>query len=80
LIDPVALAQAGPVVILLVGIGLLFRAFVRGDIVPGWLFKLEQEQRQKAETQAERNAEALAALAKVATNGKLPNAGAPLNG
>ena len=67
--DPVALTQAGPVAILLVGIGLLFRAFVKGDLVPGYIYRAEVEQRQKAETQAERNAEALAALAKVAANG-----------
>jgi hypothetical protein len=66
---PAELAQAGPVAILLVGIGLLFRAFIKGDIVPGHIYRQEVEQRQKAETQAERNAEALAALAKVAANG-----------
>lgn len=69
------LAQAGPVAILLVGIVLLFRAFVRGDIVPGWLYRLEQEQRMKAETSAIRNSEALAVLAKVAVNGRLHDAG-----
>lgn len=69
------LAQAGPVAILLVGIVLLFRAFVRGDIVPGWLYRLEQEQRMKAETSAIRNSEALAVLAKVAANGTLHDAG-----
>lgn len=67
--DPVALAQAGPVAILIVGIGLLFRAFVKGDIVPGHIYRAEVAQRQKAETQAERNAAALASLAKVAANG-----------
>jgi hypothetical protein len=70
--DPVALAQAGPVAILLVGILMLFRAFVRGDIVPGHIYVAEREQRQKAETQAERNADALAALAKAAVNGGNP--------
>lgn len=74
--DLLTLAQAGPAAILLVGIVFLFRAFVTGSIVPGWLYRLEQEQRAKAETQAERNAQALAALAKVAVNGN-PNAGAP---
>lgn len=70
------LAQAGPVAILLAGIVLLFRAFIRGDIVPGWLFRLEQEQRQKAEIQAERNADALAALAAAAVSAR-SDAGPP---
>jgi hypothetical protein len=69
MIDPSALAQAGPVAILIVGIGLLFRAFVKGDLVPGYIYRAEVDQRQRAETQAERNADALAALAKVAANG-----------
>jgi hypothetical protein len=42
---------------------------VRGDLVPGWIYKLEQAQRLKAETQAERNADSLAELAKVTANG-----------
>lgn len=67
--DPIALAQAGPVAILLVLGGLFFRAIIKGDLVPGHVYLAEREQRQKAETQAERNAEALAALAKVAANG-----------
>jgi hypothetical protein len=66
-VDPVALAQAGPVAILLIGIGLLFRSFIKGDIVPGFIYRLEQEQRIKAETQAERNADSIAELAKAAT-------------
>ena len=70
MVDLLTLAQAGPVAILLVGIALLFRAFVSGAVVPGWIYRLEQEQRVKAETQAERNAEALASLAKAAVNGK----------
>ena len=63
--------------ILLVGIVAIVRAFVTGAIVPGWLYRLEQEQRVKAETQAERNADALAVLAKVTANGAPSNAGAP---
>jgi hypothetical protein len=62
-LDPISLAQAGPVAILLVGIGALAAAFVRGTIVPGWLYTQEREQRIKAETQAERNTEALEAVA-----------------
>lgn len=67
--DPIALAQAGPVAILLVVLAGLFRAVVRGDLVPGFIYRAEVEQRQKAETQAERNADALAALAKATANG-----------
>ena len=61
--DPVALAEAGPVAILLVGIGLLTWGFVKGYVVPGWLYRQEREQRVKAEIQAERNTDALEAVA-----------------
>ena len=44
----------------LVAIGLMIRSFLKGDVVPGWLYRQEREQRMKAETQAERNAKALA--------------------
>jgi uncharacterized membrane protein YciS (DUF1049 family) len=57
--DPVALAEGGPVVILLVGIGFVALGFLRGYVVPGWLYQQEREQRIKAETQAERNTEAI---------------------
>ena len=60
--DPISLAQAGPVAILLAGIAFLYRAFVRGDIVPGSLYRDERDARIKAETQAERNTEALEAV------------------
>lgn len=60
--DPVALADAGPVAILLVGIGLLGLGFVKGYVVPGWLYRQEREQRIKAETAAERNTDAIAAV------------------
>jgi hypothetical protein len=73
-VDPIALAQAGPAAVLLFVLIALFRAVVRGDLVPGFIYRAEVEQRQKAETQAERNADALAALAKVAANGVPPGA------
>ena len=60
--DPTALAQAGPVAILLTGITLLVVGFTRGDIVPGFVYRGEQAQRAKAEAQAERSTEAMAAL------------------
>jgi hypothetical protein len=44
-------------------------ALIRGDIVPGYIYKAEREQRQKAEQQAEQNAVALATLARAATDG-----------
>lgn len=55
--DPVTLAQAGPVAILLAGIGLLARAFIRGDVVPGWIYRKAEERAERAE----------AALAKTVT-------------
>lgn len=39
-------------------------AFIRGDIVPGFIYRDERAQRTVAETQAQRNAEALESLAK----------------
>jgi hypothetical protein len=41
-------------------------ALMRGDLVPGWVYKLERSQREKAETQAERNADSIALLARAA--------------
>jgi hypothetical protein len=64
--NPAELAQAGPVAILLVGIALLFRAFIRGDIVPGHIYLKEVERGDTATTQAERNVAAIAANTKVA--------------
>ena len=63
MVDPISLAQAGPVAILLVGIGLLGLGFIKGYVVPGWLYRQEREQRIKAETQAERNTDAIEAVA-----------------
>jgi hypothetical protein len=37
--------------------------FIRGEIVPGWVYKQERAQRIVAETQAERNTDALEAVA-----------------
>jgi uncharacterized protein (DUF58 family) len=61
----------------LVALAFVIAALMRGDLVPGYIYRAERDQRQKAETQAERNADALAALAKVAANGAPSNAGAP---
>ena len=63
--DPIALAQAGPVAILLVGIGALAWGFVKGWVVPGYLYRQEREARIVAETQAQRSTEALLKAATV---------------
>lgn len=57
--DPIALADAGPVAILLVFISAVVLGAVRGVWVPGWLYRQEREARILAETQAQRTAEAL---------------------
>jgi len=67
-VDPVALAQAGPVAILIAGFVLFFRAIVKGDLVPGHLYQAEKAQRIEAEKQALQNATSLAALAKAAVS------------
>jgi hypothetical protein len=38
-------------------------ALLHGDLVPGWAYKQEREARKIAETQAERNTDALEAVA-----------------
>ena len=48
----------------LVALAFVVIALVRGDIVPGYIYKDERAQRTVAETQAQRNAEALESLAK----------------
>lgn len=50
----------------LVALGFMVVALMRGDLVPGFIYRQEREQRQKAETQAERNADSIALLAKAA--------------
>jgi len=41
-------------------------ALMRGDLVPGYIYRASEAQREKAETQAERNADSIAQLAKAA--------------
>ena len=60
--DIQALADAGTVVILLTFISAIVLGAIRGDWVPGFIYRLEQTQRAKAEAQAERSTEAMAAL------------------
>ncbi len=61
-------------------LGFVVVALMRGDLVPGWMFKQEREQRIKAETQAERNTDALEAVAdtvKKALDGRTGRTDAP---
>jgi hypothetical protein len=63
-VDPVALAQSGPVAILLVILGALFAAIVRGDLVPGFIYRAAVARAEKAEAIAElavKNVEAVTA-------------------
>ena len=39
---------------------------MRGDLVPGWVYKAERAQREKAETQADRNADSIERLSRAA--------------
>ena len=52
----------------LAALAFVVAALMWGDLVPGWVYKAEREQRQKAETQAERNADSIAELAKAAAD------------
>ena len=56
-------------VVALAGIG-----FLKGWVVPGWIFKQERAAREKAETQAARNAEAIEKLARSASREQRRNA------
>ena len=51
-----------PVFVAMGGIG-----FLKGWIVPGWIYRQEREAREKAEVQAARNAEAIEKLARSAS-------------
>lgn len=57
------LSEAGGWAIFALSVFWLAIALQRRWIVPGWIYLQEVEQRHKAETQAERNAEAIATLA-----------------
>lgn len=64
--DPLVAALIG---LIATGVGTLWRAFLRGDVVPGSLYReqvaatdRERKRGDKAETQAERNTEALEAV------------------
>jgi hypothetical protein len=58
----------------LVALAFVIAALLRGDLVPGWVYKREAAGREKAETQAERNSESLAALAKALNDRPGPGA------
>ncbi|HEY8837608.1 MAG TPA: hypothetical protein VIO16_08025 [Dehalococcoidia bacterium] len=46
-------ADAGPVAILLSGIAFIALGFIRGDVVPGWLYRAQVARAEKAEALAE---------------------------
>lgn len=48
-------------------------ALIRGDLVPGYIYRSERDQRQKAEEQADQNAAALTTLARAAASGINPS-------
>jgi hypothetical protein len=52
----------------LVALAFVVIAMMRGDLVPGYIYRMERDQRQKADTQAERNADSIAELAKAAAD------------
>lgn len=60
--DPISLAQAGPVAILLVFIAALATAFVKGTVVPGWVYQQQVIRADKAEAIAERAVAAVEAV------------------
>lgn len=66
--DPIALSQAGPIAILLAFISAMVIAFVRGDVVPGWLYRQERDKRTEAEALSAKTAEALTVLARTASH------------
>lgn len=65
-VDPETISAAGPwvtvVAVLIAIIVTAATAFVRGWIIPGWLYERSEKRAEKANTQAERNAEALEAM------------------
>ena len=76
--DPVSLAQAGPVAILLFILAGLFAAIVRGDLVPGFIYKAAVLRAEKAEAIAElavKNVEAVTAAVQKALDDRVSKAG-----
>ncbi len=59
LIPPELYGPAGA----LAALGFMVIGFLRGDLVPGWLYKAAIARAEKAEVQAERNTDALEAVA-----------------
>lgn len=58
----------------LAALAFMVLALIRGDIVPGFIYRDERAQRKIAETQAQRNADALEALSK-AIRDRIPSGG-----
>lgn len=61
--DPKALADGGPVVILLFGIAAIVIGAVRGDWVPGWIYRAAITRAEKAEAIAESAVKSVDAVA-----------------
>lgn len=59
-----ALADLGGFALFLLVVAIAAVGLHRRWIVPGWVYQQEREAREKAETQAERNAEMLEAIAR----------------
>ena len=52
----------------LVALAFVVIAMMRGDLVPGYVYRQERAAREKSDTQAERNADSLALLSKAAAD------------
>lgn len=67
-VDPQVIDEAGPwVTLAAVLIGIIVTAataFVKGWIIPGWLYQRSEARAEKATIQAERTAEAMEAISK----------------
>jgi len=73
-----ALVDIGGFALFLLTVSIIAIGLYRQWWVPGWVYRLEREAREKAETQATRNAESLAALARRAS--REPRRGPPREG
>jgi len=73
-----ALVDIGGFALFLLTVSIIAIGLYRQWWVPGWLWRLEREAREKAETQATRNAEALEKLARAAS--REPRRGPPREG
>ena len=70
MLPPEVYGPAGALVVL----AFVVAALMRGDLVPGWVYRAERVQREKSDTQAERNSESLAVMAKAIGDNQGPAA------